>query len=348
MPYGVLGNGSSSDFPEGDQNVKKDLVKPTADIVLGGFTLSRCGLSSAGKPSFDDWRQVGQWLQFAGGAVHWWIGDWLNYGERAYGEKYSEALDMTGFDYQTVANDKYVAGQVEFSRRRENLSFAHHAEVAALSPKQQDRLLDRAEKNGWTRAELRSATKEKAIESAASAAGGFAPGEYGVIYADPPWQYFDQRTGGVESGAASAQYPTMPVESICDLKDADGKLLRDVVASDAALFLWATAPCLPEAMRVVASWGFDYKAQFIWDKVRGYNGHYNDVQHELLLIGLRGSCPPADGPLRKSIITEEKTKHSRKPAVFYEIIESMYPGSPKLELFARGERQGWNRWGNEA
>lgn len=324
------------------------LQRKAADLVVGNFALAPCGLTPVGSPSFDDWRQVGQWLQFAGGAVHWWIGDWLNYGERKYGEKYAEAVEATGFDYDTLKGDRWVAQQIELVRRRHNLPFAYHREVAALTAAQQDRLLAKAEKEEWTRAELREAVKRLTIAAAAKAAGEFDGTGYRVVYADPPWEYADQRTGGIESGAASAHYPTLPVGEICDLKDAAGNLVREVIAPSAVTFLWATAPCLPEAMQVMSAWGFEYKAQFVWDKVRGYNGHYNDVQHELLLIGLRGSCQPADGPLRKSIVVAEKTKHSRKPGIFYEIIESMYPLTPRLELFARGVRDGWESWGNQA
>jgi N6-adenosine-specific RNA methylase IME4 len=190
--------------------------------------------------------------------------------------------------------------------------------------------------------------QQAVLEKARERAGEFPGDRYRVILADPPWLYFDQRTGGTASGAASAHYPCLPAEEICALADSSGRAVCDLAAPDAVIFLWATAPCLVEAIQVVEAWGFIYKAQFVWDKVRGFNGHYNDVQHELLLIGLRGSFPPADVPLFKSIVTCEKDKHSRKPERFYEIIEALYPHGPRLELFARTKRTGWDSWGNEA
>jgi N6-adenosine-specific RNA methylase IME4 len=185
---------------------------------------------------------------------------------------------------------------------------------------------------------------------AAEAAGPLPTGRYSVAYADPAWFYNDQRTGGVRSGAAAAHYPPLPTEDICNLKDSKGRPVHDVMMPDAALFLWATAPCLRDAVQVINAWGFEYKAQFVWNKVRGYNGHYNDVCHEHLLIAIRGSFPPRCDHLRSSIVTVEKTKHSRKPDVFYEIIEELYPLADHpthVEIFARSKRPGWAFWGNE-
>ena len=135
----------------------------------------------------------------------------------------------------------------------------------------------------------------------------------------------------------------MPLDEICDMP------VLEIAASDAVLFLWATAPCLPEAMQVIQSWGFNYKAQFVWDKVKGFNGHYNDVRHELLLIATRGSCVPYMDALDPSVISAKRTKHSRKPELFYELIERMYPLGERthVELFARQSRNGWQSWGNQ-
>ena len=122
----------------------------TTDLVLGGGVLSRPGVVTErglilpeGLP-FDDWAALGTTLGRIGRSVMWWLGDWLRYGERTYGEKYAQAINLTGYDYGTLANAVYVAGRVELSRRRESLSFGHHQAVAALSPAQQERWLDAA------------------------------------------------------------------------------------------------------------------------------------------------------------------------------------------------------------
>jgi len=109
--------------------------------------------------SFEDWERLGFSLQRANRAIHWWIGDWLRFGECKYGEKYAQALDETPFVQGTLQNDVWVAKHIEISRRRENLSFNHHSEVAKFEPEEQDYWLDLAEQNGWTQKKLRAAIK---------------------------------------------------------------------------------------------------------------------------------------------------------------------------------------------
>lgn len=90
-----------------------------------------------------------------------------------------------------------------------------------------------------------------------------------------------------------------------------------------------------------------YKASYVWNKIRGFNGHYNDVQHELLLVATKGSCLPEIDTLPKSVITEEKGKHSAKPESFRSLIDKLYPSGPRIEMFARTKTPGWDTWGNE-
>jgi N6-adenosine-specific RNA methylase IME4 len=166
-------------------------------------------------------------------------------------------------------------------------------------------------------------------------------GKYRVIYADPPWQYGDARTGTKNSGGVVAQYETMTLEAICALP------VKEFAMPESVLFLWATSPLIPEAIEVIKAWGFQYKASFVWDKVRGFNGHYNDVQHELLLVATRGSCLPESDKLPKSIVREEKSKHSKKPESFRALIDTLYSSGTRLEMFARTKSEGWDVYGNE-
>lgn len=108
---------------------------------------------------FDDWQRVGELLKSVERSVLWWVGDWLNYGERCYGETYSQALEATDYSYQSIRDAKWVAGKFELSRRRDKLSWSHHREVAALEPPAADELLTDAEREGWTRDELRKRIK---------------------------------------------------------------------------------------------------------------------------------------------------------------------------------------------
>ena len=159
-------------------------------------------------------------------------------------------------------------------------------------------------------------------------------GKFRVLYADPPWQFDNS---GLDQSAAS-HYDTMPTDDICNL----------VVpaAERSVLFLWATNAMLPDAMRVVEAWGFEYKTNLVWVKDRGPSiGWFVTSRHELLLLAVRGEkMHPAIKP--SSVIAGDVTIHSKKPASVYETIESMYRG-PYLEIFARNERPGWESWGNE-
>jgi len=109
---------------------------------------------------FEKWLDLGERLGRTHNTSAWWLGDWLYFGEHAYCVLYEEGIARTGLAYQTLANYRYVAVAFEPSRRRENLSFAHHAEVAAFEPPEQDEWLDRAEAEGWSRNELRARIRE--------------------------------------------------------------------------------------------------------------------------------------------------------------------------------------------
>lgn len=129
-------------------------------LVDDKFRFLPTGLIVKDNPTFEEWEECGLLLAHIQKRVHWWIGDWLNYGERRWGEMYAQAMSESGFNYQTVANDRYVAGKIEFSRRRENLTFSHHVEVASLPPPEQDRWLDYAEEEELTTRQLRQEIKQ--------------------------------------------------------------------------------------------------------------------------------------------------------------------------------------------
>jgi len=312
-------------------------------LVDGAFEFTNTCLNIRDDISYEEWEKLGQTLRVYEGGVRWWLGDWLNYGEKAYGEKYAQAMDATEMEYQTLVNVSNVAKKFESNRRRLNLSWSHHAEVAALPPADADEILDKAESEGITKREVR---KEAVLSKQRNLpTPSFPDGTYRVIYTDPPWKYADERA--LKSGSAQAQYPLLDTGAICQLTDSTGRRIQDISQPNAVCFLWATAPLLPDAFRVMEAWGFIYKAQFVWDKLRGFNGHYNDVQHELLLIGTKGSCVPDSDKLKASVVGVARTTHSKKPDEFVEIIESMYTRGPYVEIFSRTQRKGWSVFGNQ-
>lgn len=137
------------------------VIKDNKDIVYSGFRLHKNGITPVGNPTFEQWEEVGKFIKKSGQSVQFWLGDWLNYGEQVWGEKYSQALDETDYALGTLQNVSWVAGNIPSSRRHENLSFSHHQNVAQLDPSEQDVWLDRAEEEGWTVFEMRQAIIKK-------------------------------------------------------------------------------------------------------------------------------------------------------------------------------------------
>jgi N6-adenosine-specific RNA methylase IME4 len=125
--------------------------------------------------------------------------------------------------------------------------------------------------------------------------------------------------------------------------------VAQLATDDAMLFLWVPPSQLPAASRVIEAWGFEYVTEIVWVKDQIGLGFYVRNKHELLLIAKRGNMPaplPRNRP--PSVIHAPRREHSRKPDVVYDLIERMYPELPRIELFARQARAGWQAWGNEA
>lgn len=133
----------------------------------GDQTITETAWEPKTELTFDQWETIGRDLGRMGRACQWWIGDWLNFGAPRYGDKYTNAIEITGYDIQTLANMAWVAGRYEPSRRRENLSWSHHAEVATLDPADQDQWLTLAEQQNLGVHKLRAAIKPpREIEAA--------------------------------------------------------------------------------------------------------------------------------------------------------------------------------------
>ena len=170
---------------------------------------------------------------------------------------------------------------------------------------------------------------------------------YRTIVADPPWTYRHDgnrivTTANRPETHPALQYARMTLDDICALPVAEW---ADV---NAHLYLWVTNPILPEAFRVMAAWGFDYVTLLTWRKLGTLGmGYYfrGDTKH--VLFGIRGKAPIAANLRARNWFAAPKTGHSRKPDLFYEMVERVSPG-PRLELFARRRRYGWDVWGNEA
>lgn len=179
----------------------------------------------------------------------------------------------------------------------------------------------------------------------------FANGKkYATILADPPWQ-FQNRTGKVAPEHRRLnRYPTMPLEDIKAMP------VDEIAADRAHLYMWVPNALLPDGLQVLNAWGFKYKTNIIWYKIRkdggpdrrGVGFYFRNVT-EILLFGVRGKNIRTLQPGRsqENIISARKREHSRKPDEQYKIIEDCSWG-PRIELFSRGIMEGWDCWGNQA
>lgn len=174
--------------------------------------------------------------------------------------------------------------------------------------------------------------------------------KYKTIYADPPWQ-FQNRTGKVApEHKRLRRYETMSLHEIEQLP------VSEIADEKSHLYLWVPNALLPEGLAVMKAWGFEYKTNIVWEKVRGDGqpdgrgvGFYFRNVTEILLFGIHGTNNRTlqAGRSQVNLVRSMKREHSRKPDEIISIIESC-SSPPYLELFARGDRAGWDMWGNQA
>jgi len=173
-------------------------------------------------------------------------------------------------------------------------------------------------------------------------------GQFSTILADPPWQ-FQNRTGKVApEHRRLLRYPTMELKEILELP------VAKLAAAQSHLYLWVPNALLQDGLKVMEAWGFTYKSNLVWYKIRkdggpdgrGVGFYFRNVT-ELILFGIRGSMRTlSPGRTQVNLFSSRKREHSRKPDEIYDLVESCSPG-PYLELFARFHRPGWKQWGNE-
>ncbi len=173
--------------------------------------------------------------------------------------------------------------------------------------------------------------------------------KFTTILADPPWQ-FQNRTGKMAPEHRRLnRYGTMKLNEIAAIP------VADAAADNAHLYLWVPNALLPEGLQIMKEWGFTYKTNLVWNKIRKDGGpdgrgvgFYFRNTTEIILFGVKGSLRTlAPGRTQVNAIRSIKQEHSRKPEEQYEIIERCSPPA-YLELFGRGSRKGWTVWGNQA
>ena len=353
------------------------------ELQVGPYRTTFIGTEILRPSKPDEWKNYGEILKRVDEAKQWAIGDWLVDGMHHFEEEhgknkkykgtglYEKAEEILNYDYQHFAKLKYMAELFKFTQRCVNLTWAHHYEVSSLKlvetvkdmklpqgrmqwsdkpdHKKIKEFLKKAELKGWSVRELRAEVETYKRNKENEFNLHNSPQKYDVFYADPPWKYSDELIEGY--GAAVHHYPPMTIQEISVVP------IKEIVSDNAVLFLWVTSPMMDECFDVIKAWGFEYKAQFIWDKIRHNYGHYNSVRHELLLICTKGSFLPSSSELTDSVQSVERNnEHSEKPEEFRQIIHKMYPIGRRIELFARKTKEQlkelypefeWDVYGNE-
>lgn len=255
------------------------------------------------------------------------------------------------------------------------------AQMATLSQPVQEKIINENSPDKFASA-MKRVSRENREAELAKKQMALPLKKFGVIYADPEWEFVTRSEDGKDRSAEN-HYPCSPYEEIM------ARRVADIAADDCVLFLWATVPCLMEAICVLDAWGFAvlerdtvtnhltinkkkarYVSQWSWIKNKVANGYWGRNRHEILLIATKGrpvapalgtqpaSVIEAQEPIEKidisprvdepSVLMEAQREHSRKPDIFAEWIEKLFPNTPKIELNARRARDGWEVWGNEA
>lgn len=315
------------------------VIQTNKTLSLPGCKLTEKGAIFNADLSFEEWQAIGGTLRYLEKSVLFWIGDWINYGEKKYGEKYAQAIESTGYNQGTLQNAAWVASNVEISRRREDLPFSHHQEVASLDPKKQEEILAIAKTSNLTRQQLREVVKTEKHKG--KKAETFPEGKFQVIYADPPWDVKAGPEWNSNGESRDLIYPTMSLEQI------KGLPILSLAGDDAHLYLWTINKYIPETYEIAKEWGFEPSCLLTWAKPPhgiGLGGTFIQTTEHLLFC--RRGTLEANKRIDTTWFEFPRGKHSQKPKEIRTMIEEVSPGK-RIELFARTKSEGWSVWGNE-
>lgn len=341
-------------------------IKSQGDaICIGPVKLYPNRVTFDKSATLEDGRLAGIYVQRNVRSNMWSLGDWSLAMETKFGEESAQYVSAEHFSEDILKRARWVCDKIEPSRRVAQLSFEHHAAVAGIETKDQDKWLRRAADKGLSVQDLRRGIRQKAhkdryIEQ------DLPEGRFRVIYADFPWSFDDHGviTDSDAYNKAERHYPPMSDDEI---REFCGQI-KEIAARDCVLALWAPVPRMAFAMEVIEECGFIFKTEFIWHKVNPETGnqqntasHYNGLVHENLLIATRGKMTPDMETAHqfksvqvypRVVDSEGDQVHSRKPEEFRTILDTLWPTVTKtkadrIELFARYKADGWAQFGNE-
>ena len=250
--------------------------------------------------------------------------------------------------FKTLADrgvDKHLADRARKAAAMDEEQFARAVEKKvkiAVAAVENDKAVIAA-----ARAERHAEKKKRRAEREAALANkllALPDKKYAVIVADPEWKFEVWSEKGLSNTSADNHYRTSRLDAI------KARDVPSIAADDCVLFLWATVPMMPQALEVMAAWGFKYVSHIAWVKNRAGTGYWFRGKHELLLVGTKGDIPaPVEGTQAESVLMAKVGKHSAKPEDALKVVEKYFPHLPRIELNRRGKpRRGWDAWGEEA
>jgi site-specific DNA-methyltransferase (adenine-specific) len=289
--------------------IQQQITEPDV-LQLDNVFFAKTGLIVTDAVDEETWRRVGMFIGKAEGAIHWWAGDYVLQSDARWGEKYDELEEITGLSQKTLRSDKSIANSIELSRRRDNLSFSHHAEVAALEPDEQDHWLDRAEQGDdgkpWSRSKLRfelyGHKRKAALEAQEPVEISVDenlicgdcltvtwPGDVALIFADPPYGLTKDDKSGVRAGKGD-----WDAKSYQDLHEFNKAWLAkafDALKDEGSIFVSGTLHNIFSIGHVIKSMGFYIVRDIVWNKPfvqRQVNTSALVPSHEIIIWARKG------------------------------------------------------------
>lgn len=332
-------------------------ASPSRDLIVSSFRLHKNGLTPIGKPTFTEWQECGVFIQEAEKSVQFWIGDWLNFGEKAWGKKYQEALEKTGLDYQTLRDYKWVASSVPLSLRNDKLSFHHHREVASLPPLQQTHLLSKAASLFWSLIKLKQEKYRLKLEAARTGVDindpGFLLGDctklletipdnsLDLLLTDPPYG-IDYESEHREVNPFE-KFENDTLEKILTTLSSALAIASRKLKDNSHIYIFTSWKTYPYLLPIVSRY-FQVKNLLVWHKNHWSQGdmmgNYGQV-HEFILFAHKGRRH-LNGRLDGSVLAFDRIPENGRvhptekplPLLEYLIEKSSLPGEVVCDPFA--------------
>jgi hypothetical protein len=327
-----------SESPFGEDVRALAVVEPATErtLALDKCVFTPSSLTIDSSTTFEEWDNLGEFLSRAEKSVHWWIGDWINFGEAAYGEKYAQALDETRFTYGTLRNDAWVARKIPPERRRAGVSFSHHTVVAKLEPAKQTEYLEECERRRWSKNQLRVLVTENEAEHRDPTQRQFnAPEQHDVVLVWPQWRYYNPLD------------PTIPDlrslffqgQDLMNLYNGSPEL-QGSIGPNAFLFIQAPTACVDQACLMIVAWGFGFRGSFAVPSEPPLTTVYCTHRHEVFVFGKRGHQLGHLPRHRPSTLLAPGES-------IYDAIEMMFPPARQhryLHIWPPRQHQGRDGW----